>query len=633
MTASNLGAEIILINSISDLNLIPEELLKKEDVKVFSFNLESHRALANKKIKHEMADNLLSQTERLRLFDTSLKFLSWYSAIPSNDLQFDNVNLLKIFDSHEFQSFLMPHLVNLITIKRVIEKEKPTKIISTNSFSHMILAIIKDSKIETKFFQNKIEQKLLWDRITIKYNLGPIPISFNLSRNKYVKIKKFIESIIGFFYNFWFDVNSSKKKSIVLLEFNTEYFSDLLKMLKDYDGNVILVNRRRSAVWSAKAINTIRKSNCKIINFDNILTSEEKREIPLLVDEYSKKLEKLWENSEFFNNLFQIENCSFWSVIKNTVIKSYSEKLPEYIRLICCIKSLLKNMDVRCLVSLNEIGETERAFLESNKNKIPFIVLEHGFIERVDDTKRFDKMFYANFSDKIAVWGDMKKQYLINEYGVDPNRIFVTGSPRHDFYFKSRTKRNPPKVMTVLLAPNPITVYSGLANTLLELKFENTIERIISTLKKFDNVKIVVKLHQIQIKHNLMIKSIIKKIDNTIPVYTATPVIKTINNADVIVIISSERFGTSTMLLESMILGKPTMNIVLDDDVPQFTHVKDNAVFAISDNSNLEESFKKILFDLSFQEELIKNADIFVSKFLNYRGNASEKFALLLKSF
>ena len=75
------------------------------------------------------------------------------------------------------------------------------------------------------------------------------------------------------------------------------------------------------------------------------------------------------------------------------------------------------------------------------------------------------------------------------------------------------------------------------------------------------------------------------------------------------------------------------MNIILDDKIPEFTHVKDKAILTISDNSDLEKNFKKILFDADFRKELTNNADAFVEKFMSYRGNASEKFASILKSF
>ncbi len=625
--------EIILIDSILDFNVISQDLLQNKNAKIFSLSLEVHKKLQSNKIVHQIADDLLTKEERLQLFDKSLEFLLWTSQISLDDLKFEGVNLLQIFDTHEFHSYLMPNLVKLLTIKQIIEKEKPTKIIYTSSLSNIVQSITKDSNIETEFFQNNVKMRLLWDIITIKYNLGPIPISFNLSKNNYLKIKKFIESTLGFFYGFWIDHNSPKKKSIVILEFNSEYFSTFLQAMKNYDGNVILVNRRRSAVWSRTATNIVRKSGCKVLNFDNILNKDEKQKLHLLVEEYSKKIEKFWENTGFFNDIFQIENCNFWNVIKEVIMKKYSEKLSEFILLIWNAKNIFQNFDIRCIVSLNEVGETEKAFLEFNDGKIPTILLEHGFESPVDDTKRFSKFIYADFRDKIALWGNKNKEYLISEYNIDPDRIIVTGSPRHDIYFNSRTEKKRYKEIIVLLAPNPISEVSGLASTNLELKFENTVKKIILTLKNFENVKIIVKLHQIQLKHNQKINSIIKNIDKSIPVYSLVSVIETIHNADAVIIISSESFGTSTMLMESMILGKPTMNIVLDDDIPQYQYVQDKAVLTISNNDNIEKNIEKILFNDNFRKELIKNADAFIEKFMSYRGNASERFASILKSF
>jgi hypothetical protein len=621
---------IVLIDKNLDLNVIPKEILQNKETKVFSLSSEAHNKLQNEKIVHDIADELLTKEERLQLFDKSLEFLSWHSQVCADDLKFEGVNLLAIFDTHEFHSYIVPILVKLLTIKRIFEKEKPTKIVCTTSLSNTIHAIIKDN-VDAEFFQSVTEQKLLWDTITMKYNMGPIPISFTLSKNSYQKIKKLVETIEGFFYDI--DRNSPKRKSVILLEFNSEWFENLLYAMKNYDGDVILVNRRRPAIWSKKSFDIIKRSGCKILNLDNMLNEDEKRRIPLLVTEYSKKMEKIWRNADFFNNIFQIEDCSFWNVIKEVVIRHYSEKLSDYLTLIWGVSNLFKNMDVRCIASLNEVGETEKAFLEFNDKKIPTVLLEHGFVERVSDTKRYDKVQYVNFNDKIAVWGDQKKNYLITEYDIEPNRIIVSGSPRHDDYFNSRLEKKRSTEITVLVAPNPITEISGLASTSLELKFENTIKEVISFLRKSDNVKVIVKLHQIQIKHNKEINLLIKKIDNTIPIYSTTPIIDTINNADVVIVISSENFGTSTMLMESMILGKPTMNIVLDEKIPQFMHVKDNAVFTISINPDLEKNLQKILFDTDFQAELIKNADNFIEKFLSYRGNASERFASILKSF
>jgi hypothetical protein len=627
-----LTSNIILIENISDFDVIPKNIIENQNIKKFSFNLDIHELLKSKKIEHEIADNILNENERLQIFDKMIEFREWHSKIKSDDYKIEGINLLKMLDSQEFGSFLIPKLINLITIKRIIENEKPKKIITTTSLLKMIKVIIKNYDIELEFFKNKPKELLFWDIITIKFNIGKIPIKFNISKNTYLKIKTFFEKIMGFIFGFWYNPNNYKKKSLVFLEFNPEFFSNIFKSLKNYDGDIILVNQRRSAVWGRDSLNIIRKSKCKIFKIDNIKNNDEKDKINLLVNQFSKKIDNLFNNSTFFENFFIIDDISFWELIKETLEKKYSQRLFSYISIILNVKHFFDNSDVKCIVHLNEVGETEKSFLEF-KNNTPSILLEHGFVERIEKTKRLDSLSnYTKFNDKIAVWGESKKNYLINEYGIDEKKIIVTGSPKHDNYFSSRVKKKNNGELTLLIAPNPISDICGFSSTEIKLRFKEIITNIFSVVKEFDNLKIIVKLHPIQLQHNHEIQLIIKKLDKTIPIFLWTSVIDTINQADAVIVISPDIPGTTTMLLESMILGKPTMNVFFDKQIPEFHHVQKNAVFTVLDDDNFKNNLKKFLFDKKFQNALVDNADNFVMGSLSNPNTASEKFASILKS-
>ena len=623
---------ILLIGNINDFDVIPNKIIEDVSIKKFTFDLNVHEILKNKKIDHEIADDLLTEEDRLKIFYQMLEFRIWHIKETSNNLEFENVNLLKLFDTHEFSSYLMPILINFILIKKIIDKEKPEKIISTNIFEKIINFYTKNSNIKNKYFINDIEKNLLWDKITIKYNIGKFSVSFNLSKKLYLKLKQVNESVLGFFNNFWLS-NDLTKKSIVFLEFNPAIHSILFKKLKNYDGNIVLINRRRSAVWNNKSTKIVKDSNLKIANFDKILDKSEKQEILTLVADYSKKFEVFWENSDFFNNLFQINGYSFWEIIQKDLEKKYNEKLPDFILSILSVKKLLAKNDVRCIISLNDVGETEKSFLEFNHEKIPSILLEHGFIERVEETKQFDFLDFVHFKDKLAVISDTRKKWLCAEFNIDPNRIISLGSPRHDDYFKSRLKNNKKNKITILLAPNPIGDISGLSSTNLKSRVNNVILKILSTVKQLDNFEIIVKLHSSQLKHNEEMHSFIKNYDNTIPIYLSKSVIDTINGVDLVIVVSPETYGTSTMILESMILGKPTINIVFNEKPFQFEHVKSKSVFIISEQDELEKELKKILLDENIQNEILENADKFVNKFLSNPGIASEKFLDLLRTY
>jgi len=631
-----LVSKVLLIGNVLDIGIIPDDILYDKETKIFSFDLDIHEKLISKKIIHEIADNLLDQEDRMNIFDKLIEFCSWHSNLSSNKIKYENVNLLKLLDSNEFLQSISSKVINSILIHKIIENEKPSKILSTTFFSSTLNSIKNKQNFEIKIFETAFHEELMWDKIPIKYNFGKLHFNFNLSKKKYLKIKNFVENTSKLFFNFNFNLNSKSKKNIIFLEFNPQLFSELFLELKKYDQNIILVNQRRSAIWSKNSLNVVKNSNCKILQLENILNKEEKVEILKFNHLIIPEIDQLWQNSDFFNQLFQINGISFWNIIKDNLVKSYSEKIYYYIELIASIKKFFNNVNASCIVSLNEIGETEKAFLEFNKNKIPSILLEHGFLDKNDSVskvKRYDIMSnYSNFTDKIAVWSETKKSYLIDNYQIDPNRIIVSGSPRHDNYFSSRKNSNNKKEKILLLAPNPINDMDALSTTELKLRFNELIKKIILNIKTLDNVKLIVKLHAISLKHNEEIKLLINEIDKNIPVYLSNSVIDVINSSDAVMVISPEP-GTTTMILESMILGKPTMNIYLENTIPQFNHVKHHAVLSLLDTCDLNDNISKILFDDKFKNELISNADIYLSKYLDYNGNSSKRFVEILKSY
>ena len=631
-----MASKVLLIGNVSDIDIISDEILQDEHTKIFSFDLDVHEKLVSKKITHNMADNLLNQEQRMNIFDKLIEFRSWHSNLPSNKIKYENVNLLKLFDSNEFLQSISSKIINSIIIHKIIETEKPSKVFVTTFFSSTIKSIPNNKNFTIHIFDNPFNEELMWDSIPIKFNFGKLNFNFNISKKKYLKLKNIIENSFKLFYNFNFNLNSKNKKNIIFLEFNVQSFSNLFLELKKSDQNVILVNQRRPAIWSKNSFNAVKNSNCKILQLEEILSKEEKVEILKFYHLIIPEINKLWENSIFFNNLFKIDDVVFWDIIKDNLIKSYSEKMYYYVELIASIKKFFDNVDASCIISLNEIGETEKAFLEFNKNKIPSILLEHGFLDKNDSVskvKRYDIMSnYSNFTDKIAVWSETKKSYLIDNYQIDPNRIIVSGSPRHDNYFSSRKNNNNKKEKILLLAPNPINDMDALSTTELKLRFNELIKKIILNIKTLDNVKLIVKLHATSLKHNEEIKLLINKIDKNIPVYLSNSVIDVINSSDAVMVISPES-GTTTMILESMILGKPTMNIYFENTVPQFNHVKHHAVLSLLDTCDLKDNISKILFDYKFKNELISNADIYLSKYLDYNGNSSKRFAEILKSY
>ena len=110
------------------------------------------------------------------------------------------------------------------------------------------------------------------------------------------------------------------------------------------------------------------------------------------------------------------------------------------------------------------------------------------------------------------------------------------------------------------------------------------------------------------------------------------PIAELIQSSQLVITITPEGWCPSTIILESMILNKPTMNIVLDEKFYEFEYIKQNAVIAVSDKSDLENDIKQILFDEAIRNGMMDRGKIFVKNFLKNYGNSSKKLAEVLRT-
>ena len=615
---------LFFLENPTDLNEIDVNLLSS--AQIFSFNIYGHKILEKKKIIHKIAEDYLNENDKTIIFDTAVSHYDWYKKSQiTTTLEFEGVNLLELLDTAELHQLLVYGINNFLIIKRIIEKDKPEKIIASKYHSEIIKSI--SNTIDVVQYDTKLTNPLAWNTIQIKFNIGRLPISFNLSRNRYLKLKEIFENAVSNIFGFWFNFNN--KATILLLEFDPSAYKELLTYLSKSNKNILLYNRRKSAIWNMSPIKILYKTKCKLLNFKKI-ESRLQTQIMSLVNSYSGELEKIWHNDALLNS-FTVDRTTFWYGIKNNLISAYRKRLREYVSLLVVSKYLLANSNIRCIVSLNVVGESEKSILHVNKQKIPSIMLEHGYVNLAPKTEKYAILnMYTLFKDKIAVWGQVQKQYL-EQRKISNDRIYVVGSQKYDSLFNRRTK-SMSKQKIILLALHPITHITGKANTNSYIRFENFLTRLCDIVANISDVNMIVKLHPSQDTHNADIKKILKKIDKTIPIYYSKPITELISISDVLVTVSPEGFDPSSVILEAIILEKPVMNVILDNDFHEFQYVKDNAVVSVSDD-DLDLHLKNLLFDEKLRNTLIQNGRLHLRNYLSNPGSASEYFASILEKF
>ena len=622
---------LIFFNSNQEFANISKNELK--NATIYSFNIYAHKFLDEKNINHTIAETYLSKEDHEHIFRTTISFWNWYKDKSiSKFLNYEDVNLLNVLDTNELHQVLVREIYSFLTIKRIIEKEKPEKIICSSHFSEMINSI-SDYKINLNIFDESNHDFLLvWDKILLRFNVGKTPISIPIPRKTYTKIKNSVESFFGSLLNLWFNPKN-KNKSILFVEFNPLQYVNLLENLEDFNGNLVFLNMRRSAMWNLASVKILKKFNCKIITPSKFLTKNEKDEAVTLCKKYLKELDELWSNSEILKKIFSIEKKSFWNSIHDVLLYTYKRRLQEYLELIIFSKKFLNTVKPNCILSLNVLGETEKAILEVNKNQIDSILLEHGGTNYVPEISIYDiSNMYPIFNDKIALWGDIQKNYLSDVRNISNKKILVTGSPRHDSFFNKQPTKSHSHEKIILLTPQVVQEYNAQTDTNTYLRLEKLLRNLFLELSFFPNVKLIVKMHPTQDPGNEYVKNLIHKINPDVKIYHSEPIIDIIELCDVMININTE-FFPSTVIYEGLIFKKPILNIHTMDTYYNFEFIRDNALLNISDQDNLHEHLEKLLFDKNFSKKLINNGQNHLEKYFANPGSASKELARILKSF
>jgi hypothetical protein len=611
---------ILILNHIPDIEIL-KLLIKNEDVKIFSLNFSVHKFLDENKIIHYIGEEFLDDNDINAIFDKTVSLYDWYKKLEKNEIPvYNNVNIFSLLDTGEFHDFILNNIYEFYLIKKIIKNYQSKKIIA-NSRIIKIIKTFNLNFLELITFSDNQSSKMIHNNIQVKFDIGKIPISFSISRNYFKKSKKIFENILCTLNNLWY--NPSKDKDIILLlEFNPSKFEKLFSEFSKKNMNIIVFNNRRPAVWNKKSRTILKKNNVKVVNYSKLISTLEKNELSKIEKQIISKINISFKNSKL-EQIFTFDNDSFWPFIKNELEKTFTDRISEYIYLIYGSKRILNESSIKCILSLNVMGETEKTVLALKNNNSQSIMLEHAFANYVPEISRYDiGSMYSLFPEKIALWGPIQKKYLLDQHKIDEGRIIMCGSPKHDSYFqKNKTDSHTKKI--VLLCPRPIIDRSGDKNSKSYEKYHKILKKILEYFEKDLNLTIIVKLHPGNDPHNDILKQEVKKISSNIQIHHATPIEDLIQISNFVINISTEGYDPSTIMFESMILKKPVVNIILDDKIFQFDFIKQNAVITLDSSENFEYYFNKLLSDNNFYQKIIKNSQMFIDEYLINKGNAS----------
>ena len=603
------------------------------DSDIIAVDYETHTKLVDSNKKHELLDNYLEENERIDLYNFVLSKYDWYKNLSDNSkFEFNKINILSLMSPLEFHEYVLGALIKLQSIKNLLEIKKPAKIFVSEKFVQIIKLLKNTNKIQAIKSNINSEKGFLTDKIELRFNLFSKPYLFYVSKKNYTRLKGIYENILCKAKNLWLD-RKNTKDIILLVEFNTSSYGELIKTLSKSKNQIVLLNRRRSAIWNKASIDILKNSDAKILNLEKYFDTKTKKKFTLEKEKLNKNLHELWESKELFS-IFTLNNISFWPLIKNRLKKIYDYRLNDYLKFMLQSSNFLNSQNVKKIVCLNESGETENILLQTIDKNVDSILLQHSFLRYNSELKKLqwryeDQNMLGLTSKKFFLWGNSDLNYFLENSKIQRNQLIISGSPRHDQFLQIKSSLNSHTIKNILITLSPISERSGLGDTNLIIKYNYFLEKILKILNEFNDLKITVKLHPGENPHNSILIDFLKNQSN-ITVFQIKNPNELIKKSDLMINISPELYDSSTIMLEGLLLRKPVIQLLLDDELSKVEPLK-SPIIQISEIEHFEQVISKIINDEIYRKEIIEQISNKLNDYLSFQGNSSAKFLEIIE--
>ncbi|MBA30902.1 MAG: hypothetical protein CL905_03510 [Dehalococcoidia bacterium] len=585
--------------------------------KFITFDFVSHENLLKKGIKHEIIDEFLTDDTRKEIFIFCSTWLKRHEEDNRSEFKIHDIDLTTIIDRNELLEFLMEKIPKTVAFFNIIKNQKFDTIFVPSNMKDVLSKVDIDS--EVRFMDMMDEELMSFETINIPINFKFFKKKYSMKRERYYFIKKFLERIYGKIFGISKIIPNNKK--ILLLEFDPEIHENILTEINNQGFQAILLNNRKTVISSFQSIRILKKTNsCMMIPNDwlnqDIMNKRDKLKRQILKKIFQIKMFKaLIPECKF-------QDIDFNDIMKHKIASIIIQRIDECLNTILIAESINHRDDFLGIMTMNFSGETEKIFLKSN-NRIPIILLQHAFANYTKEISYFDILddFHC-IKNKIAVWGDAVKDYLVTVRSIPEEKILVSGSPKYDSHSLIKNKKSGKIKLLITLRPI-ITHMEGYRLDLYD-RYEKVIKDLIYFSNENKKIEIKFKLHPQQNKSNNILIDMIKKISN-VEILQFESITDLLSECDLHVNVATDNFDASSVILESMILGRPTVNIQLQKNDIDFEFIKYDAIKSVYYDEDIVKKISDLINDGNQKDELLKNSQLFLKRYLKNRNNASKR--------
>jgi len=605
---------------------IQKNLKNKIDFTDFStiipVDYDSSKFLDSQKIPYSLPENYVALKEYYEIDHNAVQLVKNLWMSKTTDLIFHKeINLLKIYEFDIVLS-LIKLMKTIYEYNKIITKINPDKIFSSlegSLFSDIPKFLSNKYNINYESFEIRHSSEFFLDKIPIQFKFANKIISINSS--KFENIKKISEK-----FSKLIPKKKTNQKKILLIDFNVVLYQYFIDELESNGFTVILINSRKPIIHNIDSLKIQLSKRYHTEFISDYVDNEIKEKIKIYTEKFEQNFNTLFSSSDF-KAKFVMDNLNFYDLIFDYIKNYFFSKLSNSILQIeSGLKILEENFS--CILFWNYNLPFEKIMMDlAFQKSIPIMILQDGIRDTAEHPLLGPLPNIADHDDKFNkffCWGKLPQDYYLRS-GIPKNKIVLTGSPIYDEIFKKRIEQK--ETNNILLATSGLSIFLQNNTIGYVRKYRDTIELICKTMKKFPKKNLIVKLHPFA-NEEFDIASFVKEIDPKIQIFKNENIQDLISNSDLVI------SGYSTVILQSMVLGKPTMVYRLwgDYEPSNLPFVGSNSSMNL-DYSHLESQLQNFFTDKSIKEELIHNSKKFLNNYLSFQGKSSENITSILNEF
>ena len=540
-----------------------------------------------------------------------------------------------------FYSHCTAAIKEIYTLKLIIKQKKADSIVILNNDDYF-MNIVKEA---TKGISIKIRTTKIgyWAKSTL---------IFKNKKEAFLNyFPRAVRVVQGFYRSM--HVKPEQNKYNVLLFTKSDVWTNLSANLRgDAYTYTILRDMQRSgkynvipldvAIYRSAAWTAIREKKNPFLPYEYFLFSSFfDASIRNILKYYSPTFRNLWDEIDKKSAISKVLVCNKVALypILRWQIKSYFfgefDSLIGAIRNIETGRKILHKYGIDASICVDENGNSRFLVFASKMENVNSIALQHGLMAPIvnvaysysaSDVNGYKNNLNCQFPDVTAMYGDLFKKSLISIGKYEKfSSLVVTGQPRTDILIENKNKYSrerlsrklgiDPKKKLVVFASQPLYEMSESKITLLS---------IIDSVRDLDDVSLVVKLHpgDDEEYYNKIIEDsrynaiAIKNIDLYELLYCS----------DLVISIQS------TVILEALIMNKPTIKVNLIENYDIFGGLKPKWLIEVFNDKDLKNEIRKVLFDKKYAHKINKNIKKFISDYYyTIDGKSTERFMQELK--